>query len=75
MSSDRRTYDYVHLPSIDEIISTDDVDAAITRIPPQEINENDELKDLVTRFLFALDRRRRGLSIDGADMARDTDSF
>jgi hypothetical protein len=75
VSSDRRTFDYVHLPSIDELISTDDVEAAITRIHPQEINENDGLKELVIRFLFALDRRKRGVSIDGADMARDTDSF
>lgn len=75
VSSNLRTFDYVHLPSVDEIISADDVEAAIARMPQREIDETEGLKDLVIRFLFVLDRRRRGLSIDGADMARDTDSF
>lgn len=75
VSSVRRTFNYVHLPSVEEIVSTDQVETAIKRIDALEIEATVGLKDLIDRFQFALDRRKRGLSISGADMARDTDSF
>jgi hypothetical protein len=73
VSSDRRTFDYVDLKGVEEVVSVEEVEEAIKQIDPHELESQKALKDLVSRFLFALDRRRRGLSTNGSDMAFESE--
>lgn len=72
VSSDRRSFDYVDLKSVEEVVSAEEVEEATTLIDPLEL-ETQNLKDLVSRFHFALARRRRGLSTNGSDMAFESE--
>jgi hypothetical protein len=74
VSSDRRTFDYVDLKSVEEVISAEELEEAISVMSQHELESHPGLSDLVDRFLFALDRRRRGLSTNGSDMAWESGS-
>ncbi|GEM_PF-2708696 len=73
VSLDRRSFDYVDLKSVEEVVSAEEVEEATTLIDPFELETQKNLKDLVSRFHFALARRRRGLSTNGSDMAFESE--
>ena len=73
VSSDRRSFDYVDLKSVEEVIPSEELEEVISLMNQHELESYPSLSGLVGRFRFALDRRKKGLSIDGADMEMDSE--
>lgn len=71
--SDRSTFDYVNLKSVEELIPAEELDKTIRSLTRRKSDLEPGLIALIKQFRVALGRRKKGLSVEGSDMARDHD--